>query len=113
MESASSFRYWPTGTLPLDGVLSGAAVTPDGGEVVFTAKVVPGSEPAWSTDYDLYAVKTDGSGEMRCITEANEAWDTEPVFTPDGKTLFLAVQHPATDGTKDYPGFGRSSTYCP
>jgi hypothetical protein len=34
-----------------------------------------------------------------------------PCFTPDGKTLFVAVQHPATDGTRDYPGFERSSTF--
>lgn len=28
-----------------------------------------------------------------------------------GKTCFGAVQHPPTEGTKDYPGFERSSTY--
>ncbi|MGP1397860.1 MAG: PhoX family protein [Inquilinaceae bacterium] len=34
-----------------------------------------------------------------------------PIFTPDDTALFVAVQHPATDGTKDYPGFERESTF--
>ncbi|TQV77736.1 PhoX family protein [Denitrobaculum tricleocarpae] len=34
-----------------------------------------------------------------------------PRFAPDDKSLFLAVQHPATDGTKDYPGFEKNSTF--
>lgn len=34
-----------------------------------------------------------------------------PCFTPDDRTLFVAVQHPATDGTRDFAGFGRSSTF--
>lgn len=74
------------------GGMEEVAVSPDGSEVIFTAKILPGSEPAWSTDYDLYAAPVDGSGEIRCLTEANQAWDTEPVFTPDGKTLaYLAM----------------------
>jgi secreted PhoX family phosphatase len=34
-----------------------------------------------------------------------------PCFLPDGKGVFLAVQHPATDGTKDYKSFGRLSSF--
>ncbi|MEE4379005.1 MAG: PhoX family phosphatase [Candidatus Competibacteraceae bacterium] len=34
-----------------------------------------------------------------------------PRFTPDDKTLFVAVQHPATDGTKAFKGFERGSTF--
>ena len=34
-----------------------------------------------------------------------------PCFTPDGTTLFLAVQHPATDGVRDWKPFGRASTF--
>ncbi|MBI1363339.1 MAG: DUF839 domain-containing protein [Proteobacteria bacterium] len=35
-----------------------------------------------------------------------------PTFTPDGETLFVAVQHAATDGTTDYAPFGRASTFA-
>jgi hypothetical protein len=35
-----------------------------------------------------------------------------PCFTPDQESLFLAVQHPGTDGTKAYKPFGRASTFA-
>jgi dipeptidyl aminopeptidase/acylaminoacyl peptidase len=62
------------------------AFTPDGKSVVFTARVA-GREEAWSTNFDLYLVPVDGSAAPKNLTAANDAWDTSPSFSPDGKTL--------------------------
>ncbi|MFZ3033442.1 MAG: PhoX family phosphatase [Parvibaculum sp.] len=35
-----------------------------------------------------------------------------PCFTPDTTTLFVAVQHPAADGTENFAGFERASTFA-
>jgi dipeptidyl aminopeptidase/acylaminoacyl peptidase len=68
------------------------AFTPDGSGLVFTARDVGREEP-WSTDFDLYFVPVDGSASPKCLTEENEAWDTSPLFSPDGKLMaYLAMQ---------------------
>jgi len=68
--------------------------TPDGKSIIFSARDV-GQEEPWSTDFDLYIATIDGSASPKCLTESNEAWDTNPVFSPDGKTLaYLAMEKP-------------------
>jgi dipeptidyl aminopeptidase/acylaminoacyl peptidase len=65
------------------------AFTPDGKGLVFTARDA-GREEAWSTDFDLYYVSVDGR-PPRCLTEANQAWDTTPL---SGQNLALAMARP-------------------
>jgi uncharacterized protein len=74
---------------------------------------------AWATKTQkadgFYAVGTEGESRglsklfFRCPVGAEM---TGPCFTPDDETLFLAVQHPATDGVKDWKPFGRPSTFA-
>ncbi|MCO6435894.1 MAG: S9 family peptidase [Phycisphaerae bacterium] len=74
--------------------------TPDGKSVVFSARDV-GRTEAWSTDFDLYVAPIDGSAAPRCLTTDNEAVDTQPVFSPDGKTLaYLAMTRPGYEADR-------------
>ncbi|MGB5863721.1 MAG: PhoX family phosphatase [Sulfitobacter sp.] len=62
----------------------------------------------------LYAVETEGEARgtsklfFRCPVGGEMCG---PYFTDDAETLFVAVQHPGTDGTKDLEGFERDSTF--
>lgn len=74
--------------------------TPDGSAVVFTAKLA-GREEAWSTDFDLYVAPADGSMGPKVLTDDNPAWDTGPVFSPDGRTLaYLAMSRPGYESDR-------------
>src|SRR5262249_20612625 len=71
-----------------------AAFTPDGKALVFTAKNA-GREESWSTNFDLLVAPVEGSAAPKNLTAANKATDTQPVFSPDGKTLaYLAMAVP-------------------
>jgi len=68
--------------------------TPDGGSIVYTARTAGREEP-WSTDFNLYLVPIDGSALPSLITVDNRAWDTGPVFSPDGRYLtYVAMERP-------------------
>ncbi|MGA9433939.1 MAG: PhoX family phosphatase [Roseobacter sp.] len=62
----------------------------------------------------LYALETEGDlrGHSKLFFRCPVGGELcGPYFHDSGETLFLAVQHPGTDGTKDYKGFERASTF--
>ena len=75
------------------------AFTPDGKALVFAAKDV-GREEAWSTNFDLFVAPVDGSAKPRRLT-TNPAWDTQPSFSPDGRTMaYLAMARPGYEADR-------------
>jgi dipeptidyl aminopeptidase/acylaminoacyl peptidase len=74
--------------------------TPAGEGILFTASNA-GDEVAWSTNYDIYYVPLDLSHYPRSLTIQNRAWDTLPVFSPDGKYLaYLAMERPGFEADR-------------
>lgn len=73
--------------------------TPDGRGIIFTAKNV-GRTEAWSTDFNLWLAPVDGSTPPRKLTD-NPAWDTAPVFSPNGAILaYLAMKRPGYEADR-------------
>ncbi|MFZ5670634.1 MAG: prolyl oligopeptidase family serine peptidase [Pseudomonadota bacterium] len=74
--------------------------SPDGTEIWFSARLAGKSEP-WSTNFDLYGARADGTGELTNYTEANKAWDTGAVFSPDGRYVaYRAMKRPGFEADR-------------
>ena len=71
----------------------------DGERLVYAARVAGEKEP-WSTNFDLFEVAVTG-GEAVNLTADNPAWDTHPVFSPDGGHLaYLAMTRPGFEADR-------------
>jgi dipeptidyl aminopeptidase/acylaminoacyl peptidase len=82
------------------GDTSEFAWSPDGASIVLSARISDRTEPT-STNFDLYLVAADGSGRARNLTETNKAWDTGPVFSADGKTVYYrAMKRPGFEADR-------------
>ncbi len=75
--------------------------TPAGDAIVFSARVAGKSEP-WSTNFDLWRTNgLSGDGTFTNLTDDNDAWDTGPVFSPDGRTMaYRAMARPGFEADK-------------
>jgi len=76
------------------------AWSPDGSSVVAAIRVAGNTEP-WSTNFDLYKLDANGSSAPVNLTAANPAWDTGPVFSADGRTLYYrAMKRPGFEADR-------------
>jgi dipeptidyl aminopeptidase/acylaminoacyl peptidase len=64
--------------------------SPDGNYLVYTA--TPKKNEAWSTNFDIWRVRIDSTGEAENLTKDNKAADATPRFSPDGKHLAYRAQ---------------------
>jgi acylaminoacyl-peptidase len=75
-------------------------ITPDSKAVAFSAKVA-GKDEAWTTNFDIWSRPLDGSEKLQNLTAANKAWDTAPVFSPDGKWgAYRAMKRPGFEADR-------------
>ena len=69
------------------------AFSPDGREVAFVSSREGADQEAWTTNHDVWVVPA-GGGEAKKIT-ANPASDLYPLFSRDGRTVFVRAQRRA------------------
>jgi dipeptidyl aminopeptidase/acylaminoacyl peptidase len=75
------------------------AFSPDGAQVAFSVRATAGE--AWSTNFDIYTVAADGSGQPKNLTTDNKAWDGQPAFSPDGSQLaYVAMDRPGFEADR-------------
>ncbi|WP_416830537.1 MAG: prolyl oligopeptidase family serine peptidase [Erythrobacter sp.] len=87
-----------TPTMPFGGG-EDIAWAPDGSGVYFVARRADAKEPG-STDLDIYWSDLTGAAPVE-LTVANEAHDSSPAASPDGKTLaYLAMARPGYESDR-------------
>jgi dipeptidyl aminopeptidase/acylaminoacyl peptidase len=69
------------------------AFSPDGRELAFVSNRDGNDREAWSTNSDVWIVPVTGGAAKKLTT--NPAGDAQPIFSPDGKTVYVRAQRRA------------------
>ncbi len=76
------------------------AWAPDGQSLVYVSRKLKGQDYAFSTNSNLYLYDITAKSTI-CLTEGNDGYDTNPAFSPDGKSLaWLSMQTPKFESDK-------------
>lgn len=74
--------------------------SPDGSEIALTTKIA--ENMAQSTDSDVYVVSIDDPESMRCLTDGQDGYDNDPVYSPDGKYLaYHSMERPGFESDRN------------
>ena len=75
-------------------------VAEDGSTLYFAARLRDRDEPT-STNFNIYSAPMNGDGAAKNLTDSNLAWDTQPVISPDGRSLaYLAMSRPGFEADR-------------
>jgi dipeptidyl aminopeptidase/acylaminoacyl peptidase len=75
------------------------AYSPDGQRLVFSARLAGKSEP-WSTNFDLFETRSDGSAAPVNLTANNLAADMQPRYLANGDLVWVAQDHPGAESDR-------------
>ena len=88
--------------------ISQVSIHPDATSLAFSAKdsssKAAAKDHAWSTNFDIFEVslaKGQTAFNLKNITEKNKAWDSSPVYSPNGRYLaYKAMKIPGYEADK-------------
>lgn len=86
-------------TMPFGG-LEQLSWSPDGKKILYSCRKLTGRDYAYSTNTDIYLFDIE-SKTHKNLTEGMPGYDTEPVFSPDGKQFaWLSMERPGFEADK-------------